>query len=133
MKNTLIILGFVLFLISCGDNSSTTSTDKKTTEDTTAAAKPAEPATDPEAEKGLALIGKSDCLTCHKLNEASTGPAYAAVAAKYQGQQPGIIDTLADKIIKGGSGNWGEVPMVAHPQVSKEDARAMVHYVLSVK
>ena len=132
MKNILIVFGCILFLSSCGDNSSTTSTDKKVAEDTTAAAKPVEPATDPEAQKGLELIGKSDCLTCHKLNEASTGPAYSAVAAKYRGQSD-MIDSLANKIIKGGSGVWGEVPMIAHPQISKEDAQAMVHYVLSVK
>jgi cytochrome c len=44
-----------------------------------------------------------------------------------------VLDTLSDKIIKGGGGRWGAVPMTPHPQVSKEDATTMVKYVLSLK
>ena len=89
-------------------------------------------ATDPEVEKGLDLIAKSDCLTCHKVAEKFTGPAYVEVAKRYAGQ-PGIEDTLAQKIIKGGSGNWGTVMMIPHPTISPEDAKAMVKYILSIK
>jgi cytochrome c len=83
----------------------------------------------PDYQKGMDLIGKSDCLGCHKVNEKLVGPAYQEVAAKYAGQK-GADEMLAGKIIKGGAGNWGQIPMSPHPQLSKEDALAMARYVL---
>ena len=46
--------------------------------------------------------------------------------------QPGAVDELAAKIIKGGAGVWGETEMAAHPQISVEDARKMTEYILSL-
>ncbi|MGZ3958256.1 MAG: c-type cytochrome, partial [Flavisolibacter sp.] len=83
-------------------------------------------------EKGLNLIAKNDCLTCHQVEVKTTGPAYMDVAAKYPNNEA-VIDSLSNKVIKGGSGNWGTVPMTPHPSLSKEDARSMVKYVLSLK
>ena len=83
-------------------------------------------------QKGLELVAKSDCFTCHKVNETAVGPAYQLVADKYENNEA-VIDSLAQKIIKGGSGNWGQVPMTPHPQVSVDDAKAMVKYVLALK
>jgi len=131
MKKGLIIFALVVIIASCNSSSTDKEAGTKAT-DTAAATAPATEAKDPEAVKGLELVGKSDCFTCHKLSEASVGPAYALVAAKYKGK-PGIIDTLAGKVIKGGSGNWGAVPMTPHPMLSKEDAKMMVHYVMSIK
>jgi cytochrome c len=134
MKNIGIALCSVIILASCGDGDKTKTTDTAATADTMAAAPaPAEPATDPEVAKGLDLAAKSDCFTCHKLNEASVGPSYAAVAAKYKSQMPAIADTLVGKILKGGSGNWGVVPMTPHPMLSKEDAKSIVAYVMSIQ
>ncbi|MEO5682785.1 MAG: c-type cytochrome [Chitinophagaceae bacterium] len=104
----------------------------------TAAVKPAEtPAAgdmsaNPDYQKGLTLIAGADCLTCHKIDETSTGPAYRDVANKYP-NTAATIDTLAGKIIKGGSGNWGSVPMTAHDLLSTDDAKAMVKYILLLK
>ena len=134
MKKLFVIFTSSLFIISCGGGDSSANTneaDKKTTDETKATA-PAAEVKDPEAEKGLSLVAKSDCLTCHKLTEPLVGPAYAAVAAKYKGQE-NMVDSLAHKIIKGGSGVWGEVPMTPHPQISEDEARSMVHYVMSIK
>lgn len=134
MKNFGLALFSLILLASCGDGDKTKTTDTTTTADTTATAPAAvEPAADPEATKGLDLAAKSDCFTCHKLNETSTGPSYAAVAAKYKSQMPGIADTLVSKILKGGSGNWGTIPMTPHPALSKEDAKSIVAYVMSIK
>lgn len=130
MKKLIIITLSAAFIYGCGNNNGSTSTDKKT--DSTVTTTTTASADDPEAKKGLELIAKSDCLTCHKLNEKLTGPAYADVAAKYK-NMPGAADTLAAKIIKGGSGNWGTIPMTPHPTLSKEDATTMAHYVLSIK
>jgi cytochrome c len=128
MKKAIIILSSVWIIVSCGNNKSaesTTDADKKSTENAT-------PAKNPEVEKGLALVGKSDCFSCHKISEQGVGPAYQAVAQKYQAS-PDVIDSLAAKVIKGGSGHWGAVPMTPHPSLSKDDAKAMVTYVLSLK
>jgi len=132
MKKTLIILTAVFVCISCNSSSDTKETDAKSTDTVAAAPPPAAETKDLEAERGLGLVAKSDCFTCHKLTEPLIGPAYSLVAAKYKGQE-NMIDSLAHKIIKGGSGVWGEVPMSPHPQVPIEDAKAMVHYVMSIK
>lgn len=87
----------------------------------------------PDYKKGLALVSQSDCLTCHAINETITGPAYADIAAKYAGAADTTITRLAHTIIKGGSGHWGAVPMIAHPNLSEEDAIQMVKYVLLLK
>lgn len=85
-----------------------------------------------EFEKGEKLIAQSDCLACHKVDEKLVGPSYAEVAQKYENNDKNV-DYLAGKIIEGGAGVWGEVPMTPHPNVSKEDAREMARYVLSLK
>lgn len=83
-------------------------------------------------EKGSELIAKSDCLTCHKVKEKLVGPAYAAVAEKYPLTNENI-NYLSEKIIKGGSGVWGQIAMTPHPAISKADASEMVRYILSLK
>jgi cytochrome c len=127
MKKTLIIFTFIAIIASCGSNENKTSENTGANEPAATAA----PA-DPEAEKGLTLVGQSDCFTCHQVVDNSTGPAYQAIAERYK-DQPGAIDSLAQKIIKGGAGNWGTVPMTPHPTLSEEDAKTMVKYVLSLK
>jgi len=84
-----------------------------------------------EYEKGNQLIAQSDCLTCHKVSEKLVGPAYVEIAKKYNGDT-GKADYLAGKIIKGGAGVWGEVPMTPHPGLSEDDAKEMAKYVLSL-
>jgi cytochrome c len=83
-------------------------------------------------EEGKNLISKSDCLACHQLKVKVVGPAYDAVAKKYPANEANI-NKLADKIIKGGAGSWGQIPMSPHPSIAKEDAKKMVQYILSVK
>lgn len=85
-----------------------------------------------DIEAGKNLIAKSDCLACHQLKTKVVGPAYSAVAAKYPATDANI-DKLADKIIKGGAGAWGQIPMSPHPQIAEADAKKMVKYILSLK
>lgn len=127
MKKTIIIFSFIALIASCGSNENKPSE----TTNTNGSANTEAPA-DPEAEKGLALVANSDCFTCHQIIDNSTGPSYQSIAERYKGQ-PGAVDSLAQKIIKGGSGNWGTVPMTAHPTLSEEDAKTMAKYVLSLK
>ena len=81
-------------------------------------------------DEGLVLIEGSDCLTCHKMDTKLVGQSYQEVADKYT---EGDLDMLADKIVNGGKGNWGEVPMSAHAGMSKENAKKMVAYILTLK
>ena len=137
MKKVFIILSSIMFLISCGNNNNA-NTGQGTTAGTgqgggtEAAPQQPAPAADADVEKGLQLVATSDCLGCHKIEERLTGPSYREVAAKYPNNDA-VVDSLSEKIIKGGAGNWGQVPMTGHPQLSKEDARAMVKYILSLK
>jgi cytochrome c len=92
----------------------------------------AESSAEAGSEKGKELIAKSDCLSCHKEKEKLVGPAYADVSKKYKATEDNI-NKLAEKVIKGGAGVWGQIPMTPHPNLSKEDASEMVKYVLSIK
>src|SRR5215210_8378970 len=135
MKKLFIILSFSGFglIAGCGGSGNDKNAETEARKDEAKDQANEEDATEnPDYEKGLGLVGKSDCFTCHKVNEASTGPAYSAVAAKYP-NNPAVIDSLANKVIKGGAGNWGVVPMTPHPNLSKEDAVAMVKYVMTLK
>ena len=92
----------------------------------------ADPTDSPEFQKGLDLIKNSDCATCHKIDERLIGPGFREIANKYP-NTPETIDTLAHKIIKGGQGNWGSIPMAAHDNLPLEDARSLAKYVLLLK
>ncbi|CAN5327712.1 ThuA domain-containing protein [soil metagenome] len=81
--------------------------------------------------KGLSLIEGSDCNACHSMDKKSVGPAYNEIAAKYK-NEPKAAAQLASKVIGGGSGVWGEVPISAHPQLAETDALDMVNYILSL-
>ena len=78
------------------------------------------------------LAKKKNCMACHATDKKLVGPAYKEVAAKYAGQKD-AVDKLAQKVIKGGSGVWGPVPMPANAQVSEAEAKQLVQWVLSIK
>jgi cytochrome c len=78
------------------------------------------------------LAKAKNCMACHAVGTKLVGPAYKDVAAKYAGQK-GAEDKLVQKVMKGGSGVWGPVPMPANPQVSEAEARTLVKWVLSQK
>jgi cytochrome c len=82
-------------------------------------------------EQGASLIKASDCNTCHHVTNKLVGPSHTEVARKYEftGEN---IKILADRIIKGGSGVWGQMLMNPHPDVSQADAEKMARYVLSL-
>ena len=78
------------------------------------------------------LAQKKSCLACHAADKKLVGPSYKDVAAKYAGQKDAAAK-LADKVQKGGTGVWGQVPMPANPQVSADEAKALVACVLTQK
>ena len=80
----------------------------------------------------LDLAQKKNCMACHALDKKLVGPAYKEVAAKYAGQKD-AVDKLSVKIMKGGSGVWGPVPMPPNAQVSDADIKKMVQLILALK
>src|SRR5688572_23877018 len=81
--------------------------------------------------QGQALVNQSDCKTCHHATNKIIGPAHAEVAKKYEFTRANVT-YLADKIINGGSGVWGEIPMTPHVDLPQADAEKMAMYVLSL-
>ena len=84
-----------------------------------------------EYARGKTLIGRSDCGTCHAEDRLVNGPAYQSIAERYRKNDFAVRD-LTRKILKGGAGNWGQVVMSAHPQISEEDAGERVRWILSL-
>ena len=78
------------------------------------------------------LAQKKNCMACHAIDKKLVGPAYKDVAAKYAGQKD-AVDKLAVKVLKGGSGVWGPVPMPANPQVTEAEAKQLVQWVMTLK
>ncbi|HET7795384.1 MAG TPA: c-type cytochrome [Rhizobacter sp.] len=78
------------------------------------------------------LAQKKNCMACHAVDKKLVGPAYQDVAAKYAGQKD-AVDKLAQKVIKGGAGVWGPVPMPANTAVSDAEAKQLVTWILSLK
>jgi len=146
MKKVLFTMVIAAGLYACGGGEETTEEKKPisnaTTEEAAAPAMAEAPAKAEEPAKeepkdvakkdGKALIAGSDCRTCHKDDSKLIGPAYQDVAKKYENNAKNV-KMLAEKVLNGGQGNWGEIPMAGHPNLSVDDASAMVEYILSMK
>lgn len=130
MKKILVSLSVLFFIAACGGGYGDKKSDTPSSGESTASN---DLSSNPVYQKGLELTGKYQCPTCHKIDEKLTGPAYRDVANKYAGADDATITKLAKKVIEGGSGVWGEVPMTPHPNVSEEEAKQMVEYILLLK
>ena len=130
MKKLFVVLSIASVLFACNSGGDAESGKAEKAADTPGVSGGTEAAA--ADTKGLELIGANDCMTCHDLNAKKIGPAYVDVAKKYA-NEPAVVDTLVNKIIHGGSGNWGTVPMTAHPDLPREDAKEMVNYIMSLK
>jgi cytochrome c len=131
-KKFVLVLSGAILMAACGNSG------ENKPADSTAAPAATSPAASAASDKGLELIGASDCTTCHRLHKAATegasiGPAYDQVAAKYTPAADTTINRLVQKIITGGSGVWGTVPMTPHAALKQDDVKTMVTYILSLK
>jgi cytochrome c len=131
MKKIIAIVGICSVIFACGSEK-TKSTEETGSTSTSVASTEEVANTAAGSAKGEELITKSDCLSCHKTDAKIVGPSYIDVANKYPANDENIA-MLANKIIQGGSGNWGEIPMAPHPSISTENATEMVKYILSLK
>lgn len=77
-----------------------------------------------------ALAASKNCMACHAVDKKLVGPSYKEVSKKYAGQKD-ATDKLAAKIIKGGSGVWGPVPMPANAQVNEAEAKKLAAWILA--
>jgi len=132
MKKILFSTAVALTFIACGGAGTENKEEKKEEGKEAAAAEAPVLSDNPDYQKGLALIAASDCLTCHKVDEKIIGPTYRDVANKYENTEANV-KMLAEKVIKGGSGVWGDIAMTPHPAVTPEDAEQMVKYILLLK
>lgn len=80
----------------------------------------------------MALATAKNCMACHAIEKKLVGPSYKDVAAKYAGQ-PDAVEKLSAKVIKGGSGVWGPIPMPANAQVTPDEAKKLVAWILTQK
>lgn len=133
IKKLVVAISATVLMAACGNSGETKPAETKDTTSSTPSTTPATASSD----KGLELIGASDCTTCHKLNKdgggATIGPAYSEVAAKYAPAADTTVDRLVKKIISGGSGIWGTIPMTPHPALKEEDVKTMVTYIMTLK
>lgn len=129
MKKYLVAMALLVFIGACSSNNTN---DKKSEAPAATAAPANDLSANPDYQKGVELIAKSDCLTCHKTDSKVIGPAYKDVAAKYENTEANV-NMLAEKIIKGGTGVWGQIPMTPHAALSEADAKALAKYVLLLR
>jgi len=124
MKKILVIVLLAGMLTGCGGGDTKAKTEAPKTTDISK---------NPDYQKGLELASKSDCFTCHQVEDKLTGPSYRDVANKYAGMPDTIVAHLAGKVITGGSGVWGQIIMTPHPALSEADAESIVRYILLLK
>nr|AUN37932.1 cytochrome c551/c552 [uncultured bacterium] len=84
-----------------------------------------------QPSEGEVIMKKLDCATCHKMDKKVIGPSFLDIAKKYPTNEKNI-NYLSDKIIKGGSGVWGAIPMAPHATLKKDEAKKIAKYILSL-
>jgi cytochrome c len=132
---SLAVVAGAMMVYSCGGSGSKTETTTSTPAPTAPVKEmsPEEKHKDnPDFVNGLALVKQSDCPSCHMVDRKIVGPSYGDVSEKYEITDENV-ERLASHVINGNVGVWGEIPMPAHPALSKEDAELMVKYVLLLK
>ena len=82
------------------------------------------------AKADEALAKKHNCLACHSVDKKTVGPAYREIAKKYKGQN--VAAKLEEKVKKGGSGVWGQVPMAPNATVPDADIKKLVAWILAM-
>ena len=78
------------------------------------------------------LAKSKNCMSCHSVDAKILGPSFKDIAKKYAGDKTAEAK-LATKVMKGGSGVWGAIPMPANAQVNDAEAKTLVKWILSVK
>lgn len=122
-----MVMAGVVWLAACSSKKENAPTEEFVANE----ASGSKPAAIDQVARGEALVKSNDCNTCHHRTNTVIGPAHLKVAEKYEFTEANV-KMLAEKIMKGGSGVWGQIPMAAHVDLSESDAEAMARYVLSL-
>jgi cytochrome c len=85
-----------------------------------------------EAEPGLALMKQSDCFNCHAVEQRIVGPPLLEIANRYRGSNDAVEISL-QRVIKGSSGVWSEVPMLPHESLNPDQVRMMVRWIFALE
>lgn len=129
MRHIVIVFFTALLITACSKKETDPNVETNVMMEEPVAQSTEEISTEPGAE-GLKMIQGMDCLTCHKIDARLVGPSYQEIADKYTEAD---MDMLAQKIIDGSVGTWGQIPMTPHAGLSKENAKKMVEYILTLK
>ena len=131
MKKLFICMSAALILSSCGgeDQKPAATTEKPAAQTEAPAGDPPKVSTE---EKALELIASKGCTACHALDKKVIGPAYIDVSKKYEAT-PEMLYKLTQKVVAGGKGVWGEIPMPPNKNITFTEAKMIVAYVLSLK
>ena len=135
MKKLFLLIALVgiasVSITSCGSKKEEAKEESKDAYDDYETAEPAKESSADLIKQGQALTDGSDCKTCHHPTNKIIGPSHTDVAKKYEFTKANVT-LLAGKIINGGAGVWGEIPMAPHAGLSMADAEKMAMYVLSL-
>ena len=83
-------------------------------------------------DPGITRMKQSDCFNCHAAEQKIVGPSLVEIATKYRGQS-GALELLTKKVREGGSGAWGPVPMLPHPQLTDDEVAIMLRWMLALE
>jgi cytochrome c len=128
---TLCGAAFLVMLFSCESKSSSVNTSNVDT--SVVERSKSDISGSAEYQAGLELAAKSDCFSCHAVDEKKVGPSYQSIAIRYSQAEVRTIETLTSHILKGGAGVWGTVPMPPHPTLTPDEAKAIVKYILLLR
>ena len=81
------------------------------------------------AQDAAKLAADKACLACHAIDKKVVGPAFKDVAAKYKGNTKAEA-ILVQKVLTGGLGAWGQIPMPANASLKEDEAKLLVKWVL---
>ena len=129
MKKIIFSLSVVIGFVACGGGNTANTENSGTTPKSMIEQSAAN---SPEGIALKSLMEQSDCAACHQIDAASIGPSYVDVANKYSNNDE-TIQYLADKILNGGSGVWGNIPMSAHPNMKHSEAEKLAKDIMALK
>ena len=80
--------------------------------------------------QALLHMSRNNCFQCHRFKYKLIGPSFTAIAKQYT-IDSSTVELLAEKMMKGSTGHWGDLEMPPNPDLQVEEAKKMVHWILA--